>query len=478
MIMKTIRIFLYIAVASFLFACSEDKMDEINKERNDALEMAAKNILPDIMLKTAFEVAGTDIPWYATVYIEHSAGTWAQSATADKRVAQNDASLFNNNWMSLYDILNACKAVIDKTDPVTGDESTNNWARGIAYVMTAYNLATATDMWGEVPWTEALQGAEELTPKYDKQSFLYTEIHRLLDSAIVNLGKTSIKYGAFDYIYGGDETKWIKAAWSLKARYYLRLSQRDANAYDKALACVANGFAGNEDNFLFAAYQESASGENPWYQFLADRTHLSAGKTLYDLMNDRVDPRIAVYFTQIDGAYNPAPNGTATESQGGLYSTSLLTENGATAPTPLMTYHELKFIQAECLLHKGDIGWQMAMGEAVAANFQWHGITDVQVVTDYLLNNIAPLAAVDPLKELLTQKYIAFYEFEATEAYNDYRRTGVPSMNNPNNLTATGGFVNRFPYAISEVSSNSENVPSIDVFKNKVWWAGGNELVE
>jgi len=155
-----------------------------------------------------------------------------------------------------------------------------------------------------------------------------------------------------------------------------------------------------------------------------------------------------------------------------------LTENGQTAPTPLMTYHELKFIQAECLLHKGDLGWQMAMGEAVAANFQWHGITDVQVVTDYLLNNIAPLAAVDPLKELLTQKYIAFYEFEATEAYNDYRRTGVPSMNNPNNLTATGGFVNRFPYAISEVSSNSENVPSIDVFKNKVWWAGGNELVE
>lgn len=475
--MKTIRIFLYIAVATFLFACSEEKMDEVNKERNNALEMASKNILPDIMLKSAFEVAGTDIAWYATVYIEQSAGTWAQSATADKRVAQNDASLFNNNWMSIYDVLNACKAVVDKTDPVTGDESTNNWSRGIAYTMMAFNLAYATDMWGEVPWTEALQGAENLQPKYDKQSFLYGEIQRLLDSAIVNLGKTTVSYGEFDYIYGGDETKWIKAAWSLKARYYLRLSQRDADAYTKALACIPNGFASNDDNFLFAAYEATASGENPWYQFLADRTHLSSGKTLYDLMDARVDPRIPYYFTQIDGAYNPAPNGTATETQGGLYSTSLLTENGETAPTPLMTYHELKFIEAECKLQTGDPSWQYSLGEAVAANFAWHGITDTQVVTDYLLNNIAPLAAVDPFKELMTQKYIAFYEFEAVESYNDYRRTGIPDMHNPNNLTATGGFVNRFPFAISEVSSNPSHVPSIDVFKNKVWWAGGDELV-
>ena len=73
------------------------------------------------------------------------------------------------------------------------------------------------------------------------------------------------------------------------------------------------------------------------------------------------------------------------------------------------------------------------------------------------------------LKEIITQKYISFYEYEAIEAYNDYRRTGFPVMHNPNN--ATVGFVNRFPYALSETSSNPENVPVIDVFKDKVWWA-------
>ncbi|HOU75380.1 MAG TPA: SusD/RagB family nutrient-binding outer membrane lipoprotein, partial [Tenuifilum sp.] len=76
-----------------------------------------------------------------------------------------------------------------------------------------------------------------------------------------------------------------------------------------------------------------------------------------------------------------------------------------------------------------------------------------------------------------TQKYIALYEHEAIEAYNDYRRTGIPAMHNPNNTTV--GFVNRFPWALSEVSSN-QNVPQTElnyIYTTKVWWAGGDELV-
>jgi hypothetical protein len=254
----------------------------------------------------------------------------------------------------------------------------------------------------------------------------------------------------------------------------MRLSQRDNNAAASVLACIPNGFASNDDNFIFAAYEATASGENPWFQFLADRSHLSAGQTLYDLMFARNDPRIAAYFTMIgDTAYVPAPNGTATETQGGIYSTSLITENGRTAATPMMTYHELKFIEAEAKFRAGQGGWKDALQAAIEANFAFHGVDGA---TDYYTNKVEPmLTAGNELKEILTQKYIAFYEHEAIEAYNDYRRTGVPTMNNPNNATA--GFVNRFPYALSEISSNPDNVPDIDVFVNKVWWAGGDELV-
>jgi hypothetical protein len=481
--MRTIKIFLYLAIVSLLFSCSQKKMDYVNQDRNDALDMPSKTIIPDIELKTAFEVAGTDIAWYATVYIEQSAGTWAQSASADKRVAQNDASLFNNNWVSIYDVINECKAVLKKTEP-SGTEPDNYWARGIAFTMEAYNLAYATDMWGEAPWTEACLGAANLQPKFDKQSFIYPQIQMLLDSAISNLGKTTIKYGAFDYIYGGDQNLWIKAAWSLKARYWMRLTDRDTQAAANALACIANGLGSNDDNFLFNKYEASATGENPWYQFLNDRTHLSSGQTLYDLMNDRNDPRIPAYFTQVDTssdpnvvklAYMPAPNGTAIETQGGIYSTSLITQDGQTAATPLMTYHELKFIEAEAKFRTGDATWQTSLQDAITANFTFHGVADDPVA--YFTTSVLPrLTSGNELNEIITQKYISFYEFEAVEAYNDYRRVGIPTMHNPNNLTATGGFVNRFPFAISEVSSNSAHVPKINVFVNKVWWAGGDEL--
>jgi hypothetical protein len=480
--MKTLKI-LILAISPLLFyACSEDKMDYINRELNNALSMSAQSEIPDVILKSSVQGTATDIAWYATVYIEQSAGTWAQSADADRRTGQTAASLFGNSWDQQYDVLMICKDIIAKTEP-DGSEPDNQFARGIAKLFTAYNLAILTDMWGEVPWTEALLGASVLQPKFDNQSAIYPKIQQYLDEAITAFTAATNVSGVGDYIYHGDVDAWIRAANSLKARYYLRLSERDNTAAASALNVIANGLSEIGDNFEFGAYEVSASGENPWYQFLSDRTHLSASQTLFNLMNDRNDPRIAEYFTMVDTTasgtgvpvYHPAPSGTAIENQGGWYSTSRITENGQTAPTPLMTYHELKFIETEARFRTGDDTWQTSLQEAVAANFAYHGATGDSA---YYADEVAPrLTAGNELNEILVQKYIGFYEFEAIEAYNDYRR--VPAfltLNNPNNITT--GFVWRYPYGLSEVSSNPDNIPVINVFADKVWWAGGAELIQ
>lgn len=452
-------------------------MDEINKDVNNALSMSAQSELPDVILKSAFETTGTDIAWYATVYIEHSAGTWAQSADADRRIGQTSSTLFNNNWNNLYDVLMVLDDMIKKTDPTTGEED-NLYARAIAQILTAYNLATLTDMWGEVPWSEALKGSENLQPVYDKQSEIYPKIIQYLDEGIATMNSVTTFSTVGDYIYGGSastaKAKWIKAANSLKARYAMRLSNVDNAASTKALTAIASGFANSADNFSFNKYESTATGENPWYQFLNDRTHLSVSQTLYDLMTARNDPRIPAYFLQVEGAYNPAPSGTATESQGGVYSQSAITDGGQVAATPIMTYHELKFIEAEAKFRTSDATWQASLQAAIEANFVFHGLT-VAEGTAYFTTNVLPLlTAGNEIKEILMQKYIALYEHEAIEAYNDYRR--VPSfltLNNPNN--ASVGFVWRFPYPTSEEASNSANIPAVDVFTDKVWWAGGTE---
>lgn len=475
--MKTFKI-LFIALATLLVtSCSESLMDLINKDVNNALTMGSQSELPDVILNSAFTTTGTDIAWYATVYIEHSAGTWAQSNDADKRVGQTASTLFNNNWGNLYDNLMVLNDIIKKTDPSSGDE-VNPYTRGIAQILTAYNLGVLTDMWGEVPWTEALKGAETLQPKYDKQSEIYPKIIQLLDDGIATMTSVTTFSTVGDYIYGGTastaKAKWIKAANSLKARYWLHQTNVNTNAAATALSLVASGFASNADNFVFAKYEATATGENPWFQFLNDRTHLSVSKTLYDIMVARNDPRIPVYFLQVGGVYNPAPSGTATESQGGIYSTSKLTADGRTAATPMMTYHELKFIEAEAKFRTGDATWQTSLQQAIVANFLFHGLTEADANAYFTASVVPLLTAGNELKEILTEKYIGFYEFEAIEAYNDYRR--VPSfltLNNPNNETT--GFVWRFAYPTSEFASNSANIPNTNVFSDKTWWAGGTE---
>jgi hypothetical protein len=141
-----------------------------------------------------------------------------------------------------------------------------------------------------------------------------------------------------------------------------------------------------------------------------------------------------------------------------------------------MTYHELKFIEAEAKFRTSDATWQASLQQAIEANFVFHGLLLADGTTYFTTQVVPRLTAGNEIKEILTQKYIAFYEAEAIEAYNDYRR--VPSfltLNNPNNLTSSGGFPWRFPYPSSEVASNSANIPVINNYVDKTWWEGGTE---
>lgn len=466
--MKKILSLMLISV--ILFSCSEDKMDEINRDRNNATEMQSKNLLPDLLLKSAFESTATDIAWYTTVYVEHNAGTWNQSHQADQRIAQNASSLLNNSWNAIYDVMNIAKTIINSTDP-DGAEPTDFFSRGLAEIMMAYNLAITTDGWGEVPYSEAFKGLGNINPTFDKQSTLYPEIQRLLDAAIVDLNQATVVHGDKDYIYGGDKALWIKTAYALKARFALRLTKiNGVQAAQDALAAIPNAYASIDEAMLLGGFEVALPGSNPWGEFWYWRDHLSVSTTIFDLMTERNDPRAGVYFSSTDPA-DIAPIGAADQVQGG-YSQSLFTSGWDAMASPILmfTFHELKFIEAEAKFRIGDATWTTALQEAIQASFDFVG---VEGAADYYANDVAPkLTAGNELEEILTQKYIAFYDREAIEAYNDYRRTGFPEMKNPNN--ATVGFINRFPWALSEVSSNSSNVPSFTIF-DKVWWAGGNE---
>lgn len=454
-------------------------MDKINKDLNDPTNVPASTELTSAIVETVFGTTGTDLAWYSSLFVEQSAGADEQFYDADRRSSLTAASLVDNSWNAIYDNLMVLKDIRDKTG-ATGTEP-NPALLGMSQVLTAYNLAIATDMWGDVPWSEAIMGSENVHPKYDSQQDVYKSIFDLLNNGIFNLsGASGSSLAAQDLIYGGNTGKWVEAAWSLKARYFMHLQRVVPTAVDSVLACVPKGFSTASDAFIFNKYEATQTGSNPWWVFtFNERKDLVAGETLYDLMSTRNDPRISEYFVPVNSAGKivAAPNGDAerTRAKSGVYSYSAITGGSkadATVATPMMTYHELLFLNTEALARKGS-DFIPAFKTAIEANFVFHGLT-VAAADDYFTTEVLPNLGTSlsaNLQEIMTQKYIAMYEQESLEVYNDYRRTGIPTMHNPNNNAASFGFPQRFPYPSSEVSANPSNVPEVNIFKDKIWWA-------
>jgi hypothetical protein len=483
--MKKYKVILLLVIASLsLNSCSEDKMDDINKNVNDPLDVPTRFAITDAMTSTAFSNTGSEISFYTGVYVELNAGGFGQMYNAEIRNGEpKNQTTFNNSWNSIYQTMYNLKLIIEKC--TNGEEKGNTTTLGIAQILYAYNLALLTDMYGDVPFTEALQPGVIFTPKLDRQEDLYKIVFATLEDAIVNLGKTSsyAALGTQDLIYGGDKSKWTKAANGLLARYTLRLSFKNPD-YAKVLTYVSKSFTSKSDEFKM----KNSGIPNPFNQLKIDRDYLFASKSLHEkLLTKAGDPRTDGYFKKIqlsDGApltYEFYENGVS--PQGTDYSYSALLN--ASNPIFMLSYHELLFIKAEAEARNSAAVTSTASLTA-AVNAAFNKDEAINFSTTNATTYVAGLGIVtnaDLLKEIAVQKYLSFYENESAEAFNDYRRllamygsaAAHPiQLANPKNTTL---FPLRLPYGDSDVSANSNVKAAFGdgnyVYTEKVWWAGG-----
>jgi Starch-binding associating with outer membrane len=463
-----------------LWSCSEKIMDEINQDVNDPTQMESRLIITDAMTSSAFNVTCNDFAFYASVYIEHNVGIWNQFYNAEIRVVgPTSSATYNNTWNATYSNLYNLKIIIEKCSE-GGSESGNYHTLGIAQVLSAYNLAILTDMMGDVPWSEALKPGEIFTPLLDKQADIYDAIFSFLDEAIANLDKESVfpSLGSQDLIYGGDTEMWKKFAYGLKARYTMRLSLRTPS-YSEVISFADQSFASSAEQAQYN-YNGSTS-HSPFYRLSRDQDMYGASQSLHDKLVERNDPRDVVFFMPHAGAGSEivfAPNGTADQVQG-KYSVSAI--SSITAPTYLLSYHELEFLKAEAYVRLNNLTEaENALRQAVVAAFNKVNIgLSFASATDYFDNNVRPRFLTNPLSEVMNQKYIAFFEEEAVEAYNDYRRLmamgdKVINLENPMNTTK---FPLRYTYGSEDVTTNNNvRVAYGDgnyIYSENVWWAGG-----
>lgn len=476
---------LIVCCAFLVYSCSEDTMDDINKNVNDPTDVASNLIITDVMTSTAFSVTSSDLAFYASAYVEHNVGIYGQIYNAEIRTSEPTSSTtYNNSWNSTYQNLLNLKTIIAKCSE-GGPEEGNYKTLGIAQILTAYNLAILTDVMGDIPWSEALQPGVIFTPKLDKQEDIYTTIFALLEDATANLAKPSTfpLLGKQDFIYGGNGNsidKWTKFANGLKARYTMRLSHRTPD-YDKVIALADASFANASEQAQFN--YNGTTTKSPFMVFLDDRDYFGASTSLHNKLVERADPRDSIFFKPHDSADELvfAPNGTPTQVQG-RYGVSAI--SSLTAPTYLMSYHELEFLKAEAYARKNDLdNAKIALEKAIIAALGKVNIgvseEDAQAYfSDIVLPKLTDQEAA--LKEIMVQKYISFFEEEAVEAYNDIRRLKAMGNNyiqleNPLNNTK---FPLRFTYGSEDVTTN-ENVRTAYgdgtyVYTENVWWAGGS----
>ncbi|OCX51012.1 hypothetical protein BEL04_20040 [Mucilaginibacter sp. PPCGB 2223] len=480
-------LFAGLVVAAGFSGCK--KYLDVNQNPNNPDSADPVLLLPTTQAALS-QVVGNSFQIFGNIWAQY----WTQSPLSSqyKSIDQYNptTTAFDNPWLNLYRVALVNADLITKsTEPQLEN------VKGIAYLMKAYGFQLATDAFGDVPVTQALQGSAFTSPKYDAQQTVYDSIFVYINKAMPLLNTSgAVSPGAQDMIFQGDMSKWIAFANTLKLRAYLRLSKANPT---KASAGIQTLYATNPTFLTVDAsikYTSTGGNENPLYNEMASPTlgkiqNIVASSTVVNAMIANNDPRLAKFFTlYIDKV---APTDSLESIPQGSYVANATKKvsppsplvggkaddpTSATAPVKLISAAESYFLQAEAVAR----GW--APGNAatlytagITASFAATGAGDP---TTYIATAPAGLQALttavtvnDKVKAIITQKYFAMCGFQGFEAWTEWRRTGYPTffVTSAASILPAGQMPLRMRYPNTELTSNL-SYPGTVALNIPVWW--------
>lgn len=463
-------------IASFLVLLTGcgDYLD-INTDPNNPTEAPASGLMTNVTFETSQGVYALGST--TSYYVQYLASPNPGSSTDIQ-----EAVAYDNTWFVFYDMLTDLAVLRQKAE----EEGATEYL-GVAKILTALNLATVVDAWGDVPYSEAFF-YETLTPAYDDDEALYGTIFDLLDSGIADLqaGGSTLSLGDDDFIYQGDIDQWIRLGNMLKARYLNHLSKQASYSPTDILAAVDDGLTGNADDAQVSYFEEQF---NPWASVAIDNAGLILGgwvseqivKHMDGTLYGVVDPRLETYMGTTDtGDYVGTRNGAGRGSAAPAGERSVLTTDTfyaqRTSPILIATYAEQKFIEAEAAFRDGQTTRAYnAYLAGIEAHMDKVGVEEADK-NDYMTD---PAVAVGEggltLDHIFKEKYTVMYLHP--EAWVDARRYDYQydDMEVPENLNPdlNGNFIRRLIYPDSETQRNSANVPDVTLL-DRIWWDSTN----
>ena len=453
---------------------------DVNENPNNPV-----NASPDLLLPTVEVALGQIVGNNFQIYGNFWAQYWTQSSSASQYRTVEQYRLantaFDRSWSNLYrSTLQNAQSIINN------QESGNSQVKGMAYILKAYTFQLATDAFGDIPLTEAVQGNQNTSPRYETQQVVYDSIFRYIDTGMALLqAQGSASPGVQDIIFQSDTNQWLRFARTLKLRAYLRLSNVQPELAASGVAALYN--AGGDFLRTDANINYSATGgnENPLYNEmlgLGRTQNIVASGTAVRAMLANGDPRLPRFYQALpwadtiayirQGSYS-ANTDKEVSPPSSLVGANASNAASATAPVKLISLPESYFLQAEAVARGWAPGNVAALfNSGIRSSFETLGIGPL--ADAYIAN--APDAKLPGslqgnLRAIITQKYYAMCGFQGFEAWTEWRRTGYPDFLQVSvaSTLGNGRMPLRFLYHNSEITSN-QNFPGNQLIYVPVWW--------
>lgn len=473
------KFLILIAVVAGLTSCK--KFLDVNETPNNPTDVPPKLLLPNTTIGTAW-AAGNYMNRAASILIQHNAGLSGDPNEYD--VYELDDK-FDNSWnFEIYTTIPNLRLLISKTEEESPAYS------GIAKLQMAYMFSLATDLWGDVPYSQAGFALQYPQPRFDKQEDIYqgtSEIQGLFDlvkSGLADLGRTSALLPTTDdIVYAGNRDKWKRMGNTLLLKLAIQITNVNPTLAKSIITEVIAGnmFINSNSLDYEVPFIASTGNQNPIYQFdflnrpdeeMASLRYINLMRSLNDTI------RLAKQYTKPNGVFVGYDNGNnvtpVVRANRSRYNSYVIGGAGE-APMRLLTNFQRAFILAEAALILNTPGDANALyQEGIRAAMQKVGMSTVEI-DDYFANNptIVNLSGTteERRKQIITQKYIAWVG-NGIEAYNDYRRTGYPTLtvsqfaagDDPNSIPK------RFPYVATEAQRNPNQPNPRTRTNEKVWW--------